>query len=192
MNQMAYLLKTLEQTQLDEKFSAFKDHLLIMHQTVYDIMKRQARAEQDIAALDRAFQQKIDLLSEEKEKANAQKMEILEQSRKRVRDLEGRLQAQEAEAQKSGRELQLKVQFLQQELSKNVNTQYIKNILLKFVESEYQVQLPLTQVIGTVLQFSDAELERFRTHWQRSVKLQTSLNSFGKLITNKFNALKPH
>lgn len=37
---MKYLIKNLEETLLDDNFNSMKDHLLIMHQTVFDIMKR--------------------------------------------------------------------------------------------------------------------------------------------------------
>lgn len=66
-------------------------------------------------------------------------MEVLDQGRKRVKDLESQLDSLKHESQKQVKESQFKLDFLQQELKKNVNTQYIKNIILKFFHSEYAV-----------------------------------------------------
>ena len=57
----------------------------------------------------------------------------------RIRELENLLETIQIETSKIIKEKELKLEFLNQELKKNVNTQYIKNILLKFFNSDISV-----------------------------------------------------
>jgi len=61
----------------------------------------------------------------------------------RIRELENLLEGIQIDSAKLIKEKELKLEFLNQELKKNVNTQYIKNILLKFFNSDISVREPL-------------------------------------------------
>lgn len=58
----------------------------------------------------------------------------------RIRELENLLENIQIDSAKILKEKELKLEFLGQELKKNVNTQYIKNILLKFFNSDLSVK----------------------------------------------------
>lgn len=58
----------------------------------------------------------------------------------RIRELENILEGIQIDSAKIIKEKELKLEFLNQELKKNVNTQYIKNILLKFFNSDASVK----------------------------------------------------
>lgn len=67
-------------------------------------------------------------------------MEILESGRKKIKELENLLENIQLDSAKLFKERDLKIDFLSKELKKNVNTQYIKNILLKFFDSDVSVR----------------------------------------------------
>ena len=66
-------------------------------------------------------------------------MEVLESGRKKIKDIESQLDELSFQKSKIQKESSLKIEFLQQEMKKNVNTQYIKNIILKFFSSDISV-----------------------------------------------------
>ena len=80
-----------------------------------------------------------DKLIAEKEVEKKEKIEILESGRKKIKELELLLETIQIESAKQIKERELKIDYLNKELKKNVNTQYIKNILLKFFDSDLSV-----------------------------------------------------
>lgn len=88
-----------------------------------------------------------------------------------MKDLESTIDSIKIEAQKAVKERDLQIEFLSQELKKNANTQYIKNILLNFMtNTDLTVREKLIPVLGTVLQFTSNELESAKTAWQNDHK----------------------
>ena len=81
----------------------------------------------------------------------------------RIQELERIQERMQGEATLVIKEKDIKIDFLNKELKKNINTQYIKNILIKFLLSDDQKFKEKTLPgLATALQFTESELENVR------------------------------
>lgn len=110
-------------------------------------------------------------------------LELVEASRKKIRDLEVAIESIKIEAQRVIREKDQQIEFCGKELKKNANVQYIKNILLNFLTSpDHGVREKIIPVLSTVLQFTPTELESVKSAWEKEHKSLLGNNHVSSVI----------
>jgi len=86
------------------------------------------------------------------------------------------------------REKDLRLDFLNKELKKNANIEYIRNVVYNFITNpDLSVREKLIPVIGTVLQFSQTEQEGAKDAWagERNSVISKSTKWIGEKLKNK-------
>jgi len=72
------------------------------------------------------------------------------------------------ECSKQIKERDFKIDFMNKELKKNANIEYIRNIVINFLTNpDVSVREKLLPVVGTVLQFSSTELDTVKGIWEK-------------------------
>eukprot|EP01017_Pseudomicrothorax_dubius_P023152 TRINITY_DN24836_c0_g1_i2.p1 TRINITY_DN24836_c0_g1~~TRINITY_DN24836_c0_g1_i2.p1 ORF type:complete len:409 (+),score=135.18 TRINITY_DN24836_c0_g1_i2:28-1254(+) len=155
-----------------------KEHLLLLHETLFDALRKLKTSSEELGQQEKSWRQTCDALIAEKEKEKREKLDIVDVGRKKVRELETAFEAYKQEAGKSLREKDQEIEFLRREAKKNVNTQYVKNILQNFFAApDAKVQEKLLPVLGTVLQFTPDESATLLENWKRN-----TTSSFSKFL----------
>eukprot|EP01016_Furgasonia_blochmanni_P001279 TRINITY_DN10481_c0_g1_i5.p1 TRINITY_DN10481_c0_g1~~TRINITY_DN10481_c0_g1_i5.p1 ORF type:complete len:382 (+),score=68.58 TRINITY_DN10481_c0_g1_i5:320-1465(+) len=189
MNKIKYLLVDFQKLNFEYEYSCIndlKDHILLLHQTLYDCLKRLSLAHEELNNQEKAWRKFCDGMTAEREKEKVEKTEIIEVGRKKIKELESTLEALRSEMSKQVKERDMKIDFLNKEMKKNVNVQHIRNIIIQFLTTnEKGVKEKLLPVIGTVLQFSQQELESVQQAWDGGRSPITRLFKFGGNGGNK-------
>jgi hypothetical protein len=174
MNKMKFLLNNLQKISFQHDLAILNDlktHILLLHQTLYDSLKQLGNAQAEIIQLDKAWKKSFDTLVGDLEKEKKDKQEVIEMGRKKIKDLEGQIEYIKLETAKYLREKDLKIEFLNKELKKNANTEYIRNIVYSFMTNQdLTVREKLIPVIATVLQFPQNDLDNAKVVWDRERK----------------------
>jgi len=157
MNKMKFLLTNLQKVIFQHDYAILNDlkmHILLLHQTLYDAMKQLGNAQAEIIQIDKAWKRSFDTLANELEKEKKDKHEIIDMGRKKIKELENKIEYITMETTKFLKDKDMRIEFLNKELKKNANVEYIRNIMYSFMtNTDISVRETLIPVIATVLQF---------------------------------------
>lgn len=192
-SKMKLLLAQLQKQKFDSDQAAMnnlKNHLLMLHQTLYDLLKKLATTNVEIVTLEKRWKKKCESIFIEKENEKKEKTEIVEVGRKKIKELEEVIENLKSHCSKETKERDFKIDFLTKEVKKNANLEYIRNILINFMTNkDYTVREGLLPVLATVLQFSPSDLETVKSVWEKEhnsliakggSKVTNLLSIFGK------------
>jgi len=91
--------------------------------------------------------------------------------RKKIKELENKIEYITMETTKFLKDKDMRIEFLNKELKKNANVEYIRNIMYSFMtNTDISVRETLIPVIATVLQFSQNETDHAKEVWARERK----------------------
>jgi len=145
-----------------------KNHLLVLHQTLFDTLKKVGHLNSEIINIEKKWKKKCEGIFAEKENEKREKAEIIDQGRKKIKASEESIENLRAQLSKETKERDLQIDFLNKELKKNVNLEYIRNIIINFLTNkDFTVREKLLPVLATVLQFSTDELDTVKTMWEK-------------------------
>ncbi|KRX03449.1 hypothetical protein PPERSA_02828 [Pseudocohnilembus persalinus] len=163
--EIRFLLQRLQKMNISndlEPLINLKDHIIILQQTIFDILKKQKINNEDQQTQQKKLSEIIMKMKAQIAKEGKEKQEILVQGRNKIKELEKQFEKYKSESILQFKEKDVKIEFLNKEMKKNIDTQYLKNILVKFFLAEKKVKQRLLPCIGTVLQFSDEELKQIQ------------------------------
>jgi len=148
--------------------NSLKNHFLLLHQTLFDTLKRVANLSSEIANIEKIWKKKCEGIYAEKENEKRQKIEIIDQGRKKIKESEESIENLKTQLSKETKERDLKIDFLNNELKKNVNLEYIRNIIINFLTNkDFTVREKLLPVLATVLQLSADEFDTLKAVWEK-------------------------